>query len=333
MMKYIGAKDGKVAVFEKEVPEIKENYVLVKTDFSAISPGTETTMMKNSKDTIVPLGYCAAGTITAIGEGVENFKQGDRVACYGAPYIYHAEYLLIPKTMCTKVPEDVDLKEASLGGIGAISIHALRKADLQFGEVAVVVGMGIFGQIIGQVAINAGYQVLALNRSKPRAELFEKITGAKAFVDEKEMEAELLRLTNGQGADAVFLCTGGDSSYLTNKSLEWLRDKGKSVIVGDLQPNYSRELMFAKEIDILISRAGGPGRYDPSFEKDAVDYPYGQVRWTETRNVAEFVRLVSEKRISVSEYITEIANYDQVEEIYQSLQEHENPVLTSLFEY
>lgn len=242
MMKYIGAKKGQAAVFEKEIPEIKANYVLVKTAFSAISPGTETTMMNNSGEEIVPLGYCAAGTVIKVGAGVTDFKIGDHVACYGAPYVYHAEYLLIPKTMCAKVPSNVDLKEASLGGIGAISIHALRKADLQFGEIAVVVGMGIFGQIIGQVAANAGYQVLALNRSKPRAELFKTITGLKTFVDEKELEAELAVLTNGQGADAVFLCTGGDSNYLTNKSLEWLRDKGESVIVGDLQPNYDRSL-------------------------------------------------------------------------------------------
>jgi threonine dehydrogenase-like Zn-dependent dehydrogenase len=332
-MKYVGAKNGEVFTFNKEIPQVKENYVLIKTKYSAISPGTENTMLVNSKDEIVALGYCAAGVVESIGENVSEFIVGEKVACYGAPYVYHSEYLLVPKTMCVKVPENLDLKEASLGGIGAIAIHALRKANLQFGEVAVVVGLGIFGQILGQVAVNAGYQVLPLNRSTPRAELFENVTGVKSFCDEKELEKEIARKTNGRGADAVFLCTGGDSNYLTNKSLEWLRDKGKSVIVGDLQPNYQRELMFAKEIEILISRAGGPGRYDESFEKNAVDYPYGQVRWTETRNVAEFIRLLNEKRIEISNYPIKTVNFENISETYRKLHSKGNTVLTNIFDY
>lgn len=332
-MKYIGAKNSEVAIFETTIPEIKNGYVLIKTHFSAISPGTEITMMKNSKEQIVPLGYSAAGEIVNIGEGVEEFKIGDLVACYGAPYVYHAEYLCVPKTLCARVPEGVDLKEASLAGIGAISIHALRKADLQFGEISIVVGLGIFGQLIGQIAENAGHQVIALNRSKPRAEIFTKATGITTFTNEQQMEKHLQELSLNRGADAVFLCTGGDSNYLTNKSLDWLRDKGKSVIVGDLQPNYNREVMFAKEIDILISRAGGPGRYDTSYERDAVDYPYGQVRWTEGRNIAEYVRLLAKKRINTSMFVSQTTEFDKIHQTYDELQREGISTLTQIIRY
>ena len=332
-MKYIGARNGKVAIFETEIPQAKPGYVLIKTSYSAISPGTEITMMGNSKGDIVPLGYSAAGVIEAVGENVEGYQKGDRVACYGAPYVYHAEYLLVPKTLVCHVPDHVDLKEACLAGIGAISIHALRKADLQFGETSLVVGLGIFGQLIGQIAENAGHQVIALNRSKPRAEVFKENTGIDTFTDEVEMESYLKEITNGHGADAVFLCTGGDSSYLTNKSLEWCRDKGKSVIVGDLQPNYERTNMFAKEIDILISRAGGPGRYDLSYERDAVDYPYGQVRWTEGRNTAEFVRLLAKNRITVSDYVTNVTDLNNIDATYYDLQQTGISVLTHIIRY
>lgn len=258
---------------------------------------------------------------------------GDRVAVYGGPYVHHAEYLLVPKTLCVLVPNDVSLKDASLGGIGAIAIHALRKANLQFGEVAIVVGLGIYGHLIGQLGLNAGYQIIPLNRSKPRADLFEKVIGLRAYTDEKELERTINTVTNGHGADAVFLCAGGDDGHLTNKSLEWLRDKGKSIIVGDIRPNYERRLMFKKEIDILISRAGGPGRYDINFEQNAVDYPYGQVRWTETRNVAEFIRLLSTGRIKVEEYISQVCSFDDVEAVYARLLEHGSNGLTEVFEY
>lgn len=332
-MKYIGARNGKVAIFESEIPAVKKGFVLIKTKYSAISPGTELTMMRNSKDQIISLGYSAAGEVIEVDEGVTHFAVGNRVACYGAPYVHHAEYLCVPQTLCAKVPDHVDLKAASLAGIGAISIHALRKANLQFGEISVVVGLGIFGQLIGQVAKNAGHQVVALNRSKPRAELLNELSGIATFTNEEKLEDHIEEISNSKGVDAVFLCTGGDSNYLTNKSLEWLRDKGKSVIVGDLQPNYKRDVMFAKEIDILISRAGGPGRYDPSYELDAVDYPYGQVRWTEGRNTAEYIRLVAADRIKVDSYVEAITDLDNIDGTYHHLQQSNISELTHIIRY
>ncbi|WP_426350214.1 zinc-dependent alcohol dehydrogenase [Alloiococcus sp. CFN-8] len=332
-MRYIGAKNGEIRVFEKPMPQIKDNYLLIKTIYSAISPGTELTMGGNSKEDIVQLGYSAAGKVIEVGKGVEGFYEGQYVACYGAPYVAHAEYLLVPKTLCAPVPEGVDLKEASLAGLGAISIHALRKAQLTFGEVAVVVGLGIFGQLIAQIGHGAALEVLPLNRSSKRAELLEEISGIPCYTSEAKLEEALRELTGGKGADGVFLCTGGDSEYLTNKSLEWLRDKGKSIIVGDIQPKYDRELMFGKEIDIMISRAGGPGRYDPSYERDAIDYPYGQVRWTEGRNVKEYIRLLSSKRIRVDKYVGYSLNLDNIKEAYELLQNSGSEVLTGIICY
>ena len=331
-MRYIGATNGKISIFEKEKPEVLPSYVLVETDFSAISPGTELTMSSNSKDQVVSLGYSAAGTVIEVGEGAD-FKVGDKVAVYGAPYTGHREYLCVPKTLAVKVPDHVDLREASMAGLGAIAIHALRQADLKFGEVAVVVGLGIYGQLISQIAHQAGIVVLPLNRSSQRAELLEEISGIKSYSDEKEMEAKLNEITGGKGADAVFLCVGGDSTYLTNKSLEWIRNRGKSVIVGDIQPNYERELMFGKEAEIIISRAGGPGRYDPVYEREAVDYPYGYVRWTEGRNTGEYVRLISEERIKVKGYFGEDFSLDEFEEAYASLDVKGAPHLTQIFNY
>lgn len=332
-MRYIGAKNGEIGLFEKEKPKLEKGHVYVETQFSAISPGTELTMAKNAKDNAFPLGYSAAGIVRELGEGVKHLQVGDRVAVYGAPYTGHMEYLSVPETLAVKVPDHVDLREAAMGGLGAIAIHALRQANLQFGEVAVVVGLGIYGQLISQIAHQAGLIVLPLNRSAKRAEMLEEMTGIRSYSDEKEMEEKLMEITQGKGADAVFLCVGGDSNYLTNKSLEWIRDRGKSVIVGDIQPNYKRELMFAKEAEIIISRAGGPGRYDRNYERYAIDYPYGYVRWTEGRNVGEFVRLVSEKRIQVSGYFDEDFTLSEYQKAYESLSVRGASYLTQIFNY
>lgn len=332
-LKYIGSQHGKVGIYEKEIPEIKRNYVLIKTSYSAISPGTELKLLSNSQDKIVRLGYSASGVVEGVGEDITEFKVGDRVTSYGSPYTRHDEYLLVPKTMCTIIPDNVSLKNASLGGVGSIAIHALRRPELQFGEIIIVAGLGVYGQLIGQIALNAGYQVLGLDPLEERAKLFNKATGIPTFTNENELEDEINQLTNGKGADAVFLCAGKEANYLTNKSLEWLKDKGKSVIVGDLQPDYKRDLMFMKEIDIIISRAGGPGRYDPVYEKEAVDYPYGFVRWTETDNLREFIRLISEERISLNAFPHDIVELEDAAYVYNRYLQGEVNTLTSIFKY
>lgn len=332
-MRYIGAKNGSIGLFEKEKPELKEGHVYVETHFSAISPGTELSMSEASQEEAFPLGYSAAGVVKKVSKTVTQLKVGDRVAVYGAPYVGHMEYLSVPETLAVKVPDTVDLKEAAMGGLGAIAIHALRQANLQFGEIAVVVGLGIYGQLISQIAHQAGLVVLPLNRSSQRAEMLEEISGIPSYSDEKILEEKLMEVSNGQGADAVFLCVGGDSNYLTNKSLEWLRPRGKSVIVGDIQPNYRRDLMFAKEAEILISRAGGPGRYDASYELNAVDYPYAYVRWTEGRNVGEFVRLLKENRIVVEDYFKKTYELSDYEAAYDSLSHRGAAYLTQIFDY
>lgn len=331
-MKALCAQNGKAFLKEKDRPNITDRQVLVETKYSAISPGTELSMTENSKNQI-NLGYSASGVIVEVGKKIEKFKVGDRVAVYGAPYVGHREYLAVPETLVAKVPKNVSLEDASMAGIGAIAIHALRQAELQFGEIVVVVGLGIYGQLISQIAKNSGLVVLPLNRSEPRVKLLESTSSINGYYDEQQMEQQLKKLSEGNGADAVLLCAGGKVSPLTNKSFRWLRDRGTSVIVGDIEPNYDRSLMFSKELNIKISRAGGPGRYDTSYEKDAVDYPYGYVRWTEGRNVKEFIRLLDENRISVSEYYDTPVPITEFEAAYQTLSSPGAKKLTYIFKY
>ena len=332
-MKFIGSKNGEISVFTEEEPSVVDHHLKIETLYSAISPGTELSMSSKSKDEVLKLGYSAVGTVVECGNEVEGFEVGDVVAVYGAPYTGHREYLIVPKTLCAKVGDGVDHKDAALAGLGAIAIHALRQADLQFGETIVVVGLGIYGQLISQIGRAAGFRVLPLNRSRARAELLESVSGIKSYDDEHEMQMRLNEITHGKGADAVFLCAGGQAGDLTNKSLHWLKDRGTSVIVGDFAVDYQRQAMFTKEIVIKISRAGGPGRYDTSYEKMAVDYPYGYVRWTEGRNTEEFIRLLQDKLITVSDYYDQPFFVDECNKAYNSLNVRGSSFLTQVIYY
>ncbi|KRG16803.1 zinc-dependent alcohol dehydrogenase [Lederbergia galactosidilytica] len=332
-MRKIVAKNQRIEIAQEEIPLLKPAYILVKTKYSVISPGTELGMIENSSDREVPLGYSAMGEVVECGEGINNVKKGDLVACYGAPYVHHGEYLLVPRTLYAKVPKTVEAKEAALAGIGAIAIHALRIAKLQFGETIVVVGLGMLGQMIAKIANAAAYHVIACDLYEERVTMLAHDKGIRAFSSMEQMEEEILRSTGGHGADAVLLCTGGKRSPLTYESLKWIRNKGKVVIVGDVEPDFPRNLMFGKEAELLISRAGGPGRYDEVYEKQAIDYPYGFVRWTEGRNIAEYIRLVDKRRIDVQPLLkTEIAFNDVLEEFAQ-LRNKKTSTLTKIIRY
>lgn len=331
-MKSIVASNGAVHILERECPAVKPSYLLIKTIFSAVSPGTEIGLVGISKDREISLGYSATGIVKECGEYVSDYRVGDIVACYGAPYVGHSEYLLVPTTLCAKVPENVEPKQAALAGIGAIGIHALRVAKLEFGETVVVVGLGLLGQMIAKIANAAAFNVVALDIQEERVSMLQQ-EGIRSFTSISEMEGELMKSTQSQGADVVLLCAGGKRSSLTHQSLRWIRNQGKVVIVGDLDPDFPREIMFAKEAQILISRAGGPGRYDQRYELQAADYPYGYVRWTEGRNVAEYLRLVNENRINVQPFLTEIVDFNSAPRAYEDLINKQSQILTTIIAY
>ncbi len=329
----IMANNQKVEVIKKEKPNIKPYYLLIKTLHSAISPGTEHGLIQNSKDKQVNLGYSAVGIVEKCGEGVEGYQEGDVVTCYGAPYVEHSEYLLVPVTLCAKVPPGVKPKEAALAGIGAISIHGLRVAKLEFGESVVIAGLGLFGQLIAKIADAAAYNVIGYDLSNERVRMLAEDTDIKSFSNLADLEKHIKKTTDGRGVDSVLLCAGGKKSPLTQQSLSWIRNQGCVVIVGDIEPDFPRDLMFSKEAKILISRAGGPGRYDPIYEKQATDYPYGYIRWTEGRNVAEYLRLVNEKRINVQPFIKDEVDIQDVASAYDELFNKNSSTLTKIINF
>lgn len=317
-MRAIGTLQGKIIIMEMEKPELPSRHVLIRTEYSAISPGTEMGFVRRGTDTAVGLGYSAVGIVEQVGEEVSDRHVGQRVACYGVPYVRHAEWLAVPTNLTTPVPDSVSPEEAAFAGLGAIAIHALRIAELKFGESAVVVGLGILGNIIAQISSAAAYRTVGLDLNTERTTILrEQGQGFSHVYDTaSRLEANIGEATGGTGADAVILCASGPGEPLINQAMQWIRDRGKIVIVGDLTTEYSRGLMFGKEAQVLIARAGGPGRYDAGYERENRDYPIGYVRWTEGRNIGEYIRLLAEGRITVKPLITDIYPIERASEAY-----------------
>lgn len=327
------ACEGEIRIEEREKPIPGEHEVLVQTEYSAISNGTET-MVLNGKSNGVQLGYNSVARVVAIGSEVEHLSIGQRVACYGEGA--HADYRLVPKVLAVPVPDHVDPEEAAFAGLGAIAIHALRQARLQFGETVVIVGLGILGQIVAQVAHAAAYEVIGFDLMPERCEqLKAACPGVTVCSSPTEVNQMLKRLGTAElkGADSVLLCGGGKGDGLLDQAISWLRDRGSVVIVGVPDTVFTRNALFHKEAEIRISRAGGPGRYDERYERGGYDYPEGYVRWTEGRNVNQFVRLLANQRISIKPLIRHRFEFSQIAEAYRLCREEPERTLGIVLRY
>lgn len=312
-MKAVKGINGSAQLLELPNPEMIPQFVKVRTDYSVVSVGTELMMIQNNGD--ANLGYSASGIVMEVGEGVTHVVPGQRVACYGVPA--HREFLLVPKYLVAPIPEGVTQQEAAFVGIGAIAIHALRQAELSFGETIIIAGLGILGQVIARIAHAASYRVIGLELMEERCRTLEAI-GAIACRSRDELQRVVESDPSIIGADAVMLCASNRKYSMMDDAIGWLRDRGRVVIVGDTGTEFDRDLLFMKEASVHISRAGGPGRYEDTYEQRGVDYPIGYVRWTEGRNMGEFLRLMAQKRIDIQSLITNECALDDLPSMYQS---------------
>lgn len=250
----------------------------------------------------LPLGYSCAGVVEALGEGVEDFAVGDRVACAGAGYANHAEFAAVPQNLCALLPQDVSWEEASLTTLGAIALQGFRLSDAKLGETVAVIGLGLLGQIAARLAKAAGCRVFGVDLAESRLQI-ARAAGVEAVLREGA-EAAGAAFTDGRGFDAILIAADGATNDPIELSAALARERGVIVAVGNVLLGVSRDAFYRKELTLKVSRSYGPGRYDPVYEEGGLDYPYAYVRWTEQRNMAEFVRLLSTGALGLSPIIT-----------------------------
>lgn len=351
----INSKTKKIILEEIPAPICKDEGVLIRTQYSLISTGTELapfrqpetsyfrkivtdkTFYKKTinfiktqgvKKTInrinrirdrgefFPTGYSGAGIIVEVGGNIKDLKIGDRVAYGGSR---HAEIVYTPRNLVVKIPGGMEFKEAAFMTLGSIAIQGIRRAQVEFGETALVIGLGLVGQLVCQLLKVAGCHTIGNDLSKKRIEIATKLglekgvdMGGEGFIK------EIKNYTDQIGVDAVIICAQSPSSEIINQAMKVCRERGRVIIVGDVGLNLERQPFYLNELDLRISRAYGPGVYDKNYTEKGIDYPIGYVRWTANRNMEEFLRLVSENKVNIKNLITEF-NIEDVQTAYESL--------------
>lgn len=364
-------KSGELALLDVPVPGCKPGGVLVRTAYSLISTGTE--LMKVSEagmsmvgkarsrpdqvakvvqsvavngvpatyrkvmgklDSYTPLGYSLCGVVEQVGAGIDDVKVGDLVACAGNEHALHAEVNWVPKNLYTPVPDGLAPRDAAFGTVGSIALQGLRQGEPQLGEVALVIGLGLIGQLLAQLLTAAGVRVVGVDPDPERCALAERL-GAVACgdPDSAAVAHAVAELTSGHGVDQVYLAAGGSSNQPVELAARLSRDRGRVVDIGKCRLDLPWNAYYEKELDVRFSRSYGPGRYDPEYELEGRDYPIGHVRWTERRNLACFLDLAARGRVDVGALVSHVAGFDDAVETYGRLKDGRLKAVAVLFRY
>ncbi len=343
---------GDTVLAKLPVPQVKYGHVLIKTQCSLVSLGTERMLVNFGKANFLdkarqqpdkvkqvfqkiqsdglrptldavfrklgepmPLGYCNAGEVIGVGEDVTEFKIGDRVVSNG----HHAEVVNMPKNLVAKIPDGVPYEAAAFTVIGAIALQGIRLIKPTFGETVVVTGLGLIGLLASQILVANGCQVIGLDFDQNKVEL-AKSWGVKAYnVAATDVVRLVADLTNQTGADAVLITASTKSNEVIAQAAQMSRKRGRIVLVGVVGLNIMRADFYEKELSFQVSCSYGPGRYDTEYEKKGNDYPLPYVRWTQKRNFEAILKAMADKKLKVEPLITEIVELEDYHKVYDNM--------------
>lgn len=344
-------KNGKLEIADLPLPAKKNGQLLIKTNYTLVSPGTERMLVEFGKANIVkkaqkqpekvqmvidkiktdglipsinavmnkldrplPLGYCNVGSVIDWGENVDGFEIGDRVISNG----FHAEVVSVPKNLCAKVPDNVSDEEAAFTVLASIALQSIRLIKPTLGETVVVIGLGLVGLMAIQLLKASGCRVLGIDYDSKKLELAKQFGSEIVNLSENQDSIKAAEVySKGRGVDAVIIAATTTSNSPIQQAASMCRKKGRIVLVGVTGLNLSREVFFKKELTFQVSSSYGPGRYDQNYEEKGQDYPFGYVRWTEQRNFEAVLDMMSEGKLNVKPLISHKFNISDAKKAYE----------------
>ena len=327
-------------LWDTPIPNPGPGEILIKNHYSVVSSGTElaaievantsvTDKLQNSSNidkgldllkreglaavwnavfpkNLLPhqLGYSSAGEVAKVGKGVSSYHVGDKVVSNGG----HAEYVVVSENLCNRIDENTDIKEAAFTVLGSIALHGLRLSKTTLGSKVVVIGLGIIGQLVCRLAEAQGSDVTGIDPDPERSKY-----GDNFFTSADDIELK--------DVDTVIITAATSSNEPIELATKIARNKAKIVVVGDIPLNISRNDFYYKELELVVSKSYGPGRYDKQYEALGNDYPIEYVRWTENRNFEAFTKLLSQKQIHLLDLVTEEIAFEDAQSVYKKFDE------------
>lgn len=347
-------RTGDLSLREVPAPMTKENHILVRTLASAVSLGTEKSIVDFSKknllrkalarpdlvkqvrnrakkdglfstyrqamsrlDDVLPMGYSSSGEVLEIGGESSRFNIGDIVALNGTGYASHSEFSVAPYNLASKVPENVHYEHAAFGAIGGIALEGIRNTEATVGSSIAVFGMGLVGLLTAQILKSYGFTIIGVDPEQAKIDLAYELGVEVALKPDDDLPGLVNSCTDGSGVDASIICALADSAQPIEQSATICRQRGRIVMVGVTDMTLDRRVFYEKELTFVVSKSTGAGKGDPGYELDGVDYPAGLVRWTQERNVSEFLRLISNDLIQIEPLISNRVSIEESAAFYR----------------
>jgi len=363
-------KTGDLSLKDVPYPLCKPKGLVVKTICSIISVGTEKSIIELSRKSLLgkaqarpdlfrravekgrkegfckvfneslnrldepfPLGYSASGVVVEVGEGVREFKVGDRVAIAGSGYANHAEYNFVPYNLCLHVPQRdngqvVEHEEAAFCMVGGIAMQGIREAKLAFGEKVAVIGLGLLGLLTIQILQAVCCEVICVDIDEKKCELAKELGCKTTYADPQSLIDE-----HRNTVDAVLITAATRDSSPLNTAQKITRQKAKIVLVGVCDIKLERKYFWDKELEFKVSKAAGPGILDENYKAEGIGYPVGYIRWPEKKNMEYFLHLVAQDKIDAKKLITHRFEISEAVSAYNMLLAGKEPYVSVILQY
>jgi 2-desacetyl-2-hydroxyethyl bacteriochlorophyllide A dehydrogenase len=323
---------GRVAVEDFDAPAPGPGEVLTRTEVSLVSAGTELTgLLGEHGRASFPVypGYSHVGLVEEVGAGVTACRVGDRVLTLGR----HASHVVVDLSpertgggqYLEKVPEGTGAEDASFAILGSVAMHGVRKGEPRLGQSAVVIGQGVVGQLVAQLARVAGCTpVVGVDAIPHRLEKARQ-SGTPVVVNaaEPDVAAAVAEVTGGVGAELGFDATRNPRTILT--LMEIAAQSGRIVIVGSIPGTVELSLYDPWQTkELTITAAHQP-------KAPLVGHPY--FPWTQGRNRRVFLELLRDGCARVDHLITHRLPVDEAPGAYEMIRRGGDDWLGVLFRW
>ena len=315
-------------VTEELSAELAAGQVLVKTEYTVVSGGTERAILVGSPNAPsgfpARLGYCGVGRVVSVGEGVSSLGKGDRVLVYHGT---HADYNIVDQSKLTLVEdEEIDSLEAAFVVIGTMGLGGVRKLEVELGESAMVMGLGLLGMFAVQFLAKSGANpVIAADLNPERRALALRL-GADYALNPADADfcEQVMRLTGGKGVNACVEVTGVSAAM--SQALECASYMGRISLLGCTRVSDHAVDYYQRVHRPGVKLIGAHNFVRPKVES----YPH---HWTHQDDCLAILDLLSAKKIEISPMVSRVVKPEAAPEIYKELCENKDFPMGTVFDW
>ncbi|MBC8236133.1 zinc-binding alcohol dehydrogenase [bacterium] len=312
---------------EAEFP-IGPHDVLIRTLYSVISAGTELAKFTGLQKVEYPFipGNRAVGEVIEVGASVRDFAPGDYVFSH-TPHVSFAK----ATKFCVKVPEGINLCHAPLVGLGLVAMTVLRVGQPELGDRAVVIGMGVVGNICAQLLKNVGIDVIALDFLDERLEKAQRCGISHTINPRKHnVHSKVMAITDGHGVEYVVEATGNPAAMDMACSVN--ARQGEVILLGSPRGEYQTDATPLLN-SVHLWREHGSIQLKGAHEWRYPLYPDGYTKHSMKRNAEIFFRMMADGYINTQDIVSHVLIPHQAATAFDGLLNHKNEYLGVVFDW